>query len=57
MNLLKRLKNLWNLSEYQPMEINQVLKGGDTIAPLYRPSEKAQIIKKYVDPIDELLNK
>ncbi len=55
MNLIKRLKNLYRLSEYNPLSINQKLEIGDIVAPLVKSSEKAQIIKRKRDPVEDFI--
>lgn len=58
MNLLKRVKNLWRLSEYQVPPVGVKYSEGDLIIPeLYTPVEKprmAQIIRMK-NPLEEVL--
>ena len=51
----KRLKNLWKLSAYEPLEKDKVLEVGDKITPLIQP-KKAIIIKRKNDPAGEFIN-
>lgn len=46
MNLITRLRNIWKMSEYEPMVIGQELKAGDVVAPLVKPAPAPQIIKR-----------
>ncbi len=56
MNLLKRLKNLWRLSAYSKNEMEYIpLHDINTIDEIIT-FKKAEIIRKKVDPIDEILN-
>ncbi len=59
MTLLKRLRNLWKLSEWEPTELHQEreLPQGTVIAPLHKvPNKKAEIIKRG-EPVGEFLDK
>ena len=53
MNIIKRARNLWALSSYEP-HTGQQLKVGDKISTLYKPNQPVEIIKK-VAPIDTFL--
>lgn len=60
MNLIKRLKNLWKLSEWEIPEWNKKdFDVGTVITSLVKPPEKskmAQIIKrKTIDEVEEIL--
>ena len=51
--ILKRLRNLWRLSKYVP--IDRTIEIGDQLLKLeVRPSKKAKIIKR-TNEIDEFL--
>lgn len=54
MNLLRRLNNLWRLSNYEAIDSKEPLRGDSTFVHTLRPSKKAQIIKKE-NKIDEFL--
>ena len=56
MKLLKRIKNLWRLSEYEILEPNRPLNVGDQISPLIKPNEQASIVSME-DPLDEFMKK
>lgn len=53
-NLVKRLKNLWEMSEYVPLEKDAKGQIGDFITPIVKSNKMAQIIRKKVDIIDEI---
>lgn len=55
MNLIKRIKNLWKVSEYEP-NIGQKLNYGDKIVTLYKPNQEIEIIKR-LTPEEEFLQK
>lgn len=57
MNLIKRLHNLYRLSEYEIPNKGQDFEIGDIITPIYKP-RPAQIIKRKTeeDIIKEILN-
>lgn len=66
MKFFQRMKNLWALSELVPMQINERLKIGDIHTTLKKPNPlnigfqydgepKAQIIKRKIDDIEEVL--
>lgn len=57
-SILKRLSNLYKLSELQPMAVGEKGKEGDVITVLKKEKKfnPAQIIKKRIDPLDEINN-
>lgn len=57
MKLLRRLKNLWALSETRPLELGEVPKQGDVVGPVVKKLDKAIFIsRKPKDPLEEILN-
>lgn len=56
MNLIQRLKNIWKMSEYKPLENGEKLETGDIITPVIKPIKTAQIIKR-TETLPEVLEK
>lgn len=60
MDILKRISNVWKLSEWEPSspEIEKSAETGTMFAPLVKkPHQKAEFIPyNKVDPIKELVN-
>lgn len=54
MNLLKRLNNLWKLSEYYPTNPYAPSETGEVRGVIERPVKMAEIIRKKVDPLEKL---
>lgn len=54
MSILKRIKNLWAISEYRPLSPGEKMPGGSWVPPLVKEQEIGLIINTN-DPADELL--
>jgi len=61
MTLIKRLKNLWKLSEWVPFDEYKYTKPGTSVTtiakePVETSGKMAQIIrKKPIDPVEEII--
>ena len=51
MNILKRLRNLWRLSEYEPLLPNQKLAHGTQVGPIIKRPDSPATIVDNVDPL------
>ncbi len=56
MNIFKRLKNIWKLSEWEPSskQIEELGEVGRKFSPLTQAPKMAQIIRRS-DPLKEIL--
>lgn len=56
--LLRRLRNLWILSAYEPLKQGYKLSTGEVLIPRIEPLEQAQVIikKKTLDDLVDELN-
>lgn len=57
MNLIKRINNLWKLSEFKPREIGSPpLEQGTIVAQIIKPPQKASFIAfNRKTPVEEIL--
>lgn len=57
MSLFKRIKNLWALSQFIPLDSTKPSNVGDHVTQITKPRKMAQIIKrKAKDPVEEIVN-
>lgn len=55
MNILQRFKNIWKMSQFIPLDHTKPSETGDVVTQITKPRRMAEVIKKRVDPIEEII--